>query len=313
MEQLLTIAIPTYNRPEHIQNQVRLILPQLNKDVCLVVYDNCSQNPVKDLFTENELSLFTIIRNRMNVGGDANIARCFENCTTAWLWTLSDDDYVKANAVEIALTEINQNFGAVFINFWSDPSFKTIGFEELTYKFRNARVYSNSFTMSNCAYNMSKLRDSLQDYYNNLSSMTGTIILVLKYVQKHNGAVCVFPDKSPINIYNTEVGWNYGVYIRRTKQFMDTFKAEGKRNYNRTLFIGYNKTNYLLIVANRKESKMSYLKRWRAFRDTINNQGIFNAMFFTPQYLIYTFFYLIFQHKWLNWIVSIKRKIFDNK
>ena len=310
MEKILTIAIPTYNRPAQIQKQIRILLPQLSEQVCLVVYDNCSECPIKDMFTENELSQFTIIRNRVNVGCDANIARCFENCTTPWLWTLSDDDYVKDIAIEIALTEIRNNLEAVFINFWSDHYFKTIGFEELANKFKSARVYSNSFTMSICAYNMSKLRDSLQDYYNNLSSMMGTIILVLKYVQRHDRAFCIFTDKSTIIQFNAAVGWNYGHYILRTKLFMDSFKDESNRNYNKTLFLGYHKTNYLLLISNRRESNMSYSQRWRAFGQTIQGQGIFNALIFNPIYLFYAFFSLLFQQRRLRWIVIVKRKLF---
>jgi glycosyltransferase involved in cell wall biosynthesis len=312
MDQILTISIPTYNRSEQIQTQVRLLLPQLNKRVLLVVYDNCSKKLVKELFTENELSQFTIVRNRMNVGGDANIARCFEYCTTPWLWTLSDDDYVKSDAVGIVLTEITQNLESVFINFYCDHYFKTVGFEELAYEFRSPTVFGNSFAMASCAYNMSKLKDSLQDYYNNLSSNLGTIILVLKYVQRHKEAKCIFTDKSPIKDYNTEVGWNYGVYIRRTKQFIEAFEGGNIRQYNRTLFLGCHKVNYLLILMNRKGSKMSYCQRWRTYKQTIQNQGFFNALLYSPKIMTFTFLYLILQHRWLKWILSLNRIIKNN-
>ena len=137
----------------------------------------------------------------------------------------------------------------------------------------------------------------------------GTIILVLKYVQRHDRAVCIFTDKSPISTYSTEVGWNYGVYIRRTKQFIDTFEGVNNRQFNRTLFLGCHKINYALIILNRKDSKLSYCQRWRAYRQTIQNQGFFNALLYTPKSIIYTFLYLILQHKWLNWIVIVKRKL----
>lgn len=313
MKQILTIAIPTFNRPGQIQTQVRLLLPQLNEGVCLVVYDNCSQNPVKELFTEKELSQFSIIRNRMNVGGDANIARCFENCSTPWLWTLSDDDYAKSNAVEIVLTEINNNFEAVFLCFWSDRYFKTIGFEELAYEFRSTRVFTISFAMSFCTYNMSKLQNSLQDYYVNLSSMVGTIVLVLKYVQRNSQAVCIFTDKIPISTYDSEVGWNYAVFICRSRLFIEAFDGENNRQYNQTLFLGYHKTNYSLVLLNRNGSKLSYRRRWRAYRQIIQNQGFFNALRYTPKHMIYVFLYLIMQHKWLQLIVIVKRKIFGQK
>ena len=51
---ILTIGIPTYNRPESIKKSVRALLPQLNDQVVLRVWDNCSDTPVADLFTEEE-------------------------------------------------------------------------------------------------------------------------------------------------------------------------------------------------------------------------------------------------------------------
>jgi glycosyltransferase involved in cell wall biosynthesis len=97
---LLTIAIPTYNRPEQIQRQVRSLLPQLHSQIVLVVCDNCSPISVQSLFNEEELSYFKIERNSVNIGGNPNIARCFEICETKWLWILSDDDSVSNNAIE---------------------------------------------------------------------------------------------------------------------------------------------------------------------------------------------------------------------
>lgn len=66
---ILTIGIPTYNRPESIKKSVRALLPQLNDQVVLRVWDNCSDTPVADLFTEEEKQKFNIVRNRTNIGG----------------------------------------------------------------------------------------------------------------------------------------------------------------------------------------------------------------------------------------------------
>ena len=257
MDRILTIAIPTYNRPEQIQIQVRLLLPQLNERVDLVVIDNCSPIPVKELFTNDELSKFSLIHNRVNIGADANIARCFETCSTPWLWTLSDDDFVKSNAIETVLAEITQNPEAVFLCFWSDHYFKTVGFEDLANKFRSAKIFGISFSMSFCAYNMSKLQKSMEDYYINLSSMVGSIILVLKYVQANDEVVCVFTNNPPIKAYDSEVGWNYADFIRRSRMFVEAFGRKNRRKYQKTLFLGYYKINYSLLIINRKGSNLS--------------------------------------------------------
>ena len=96
----LTITIPTYNRPDHIQRQVRDVLKQMTDEVALVVFDNCSDTPVSNLFTDEEKKKFDIIRNPVNIGGDANQARCLESVPEGWAWTLGDDDTIVDDAIQ---------------------------------------------------------------------------------------------------------------------------------------------------------------------------------------------------------------------
>jgi glycosyltransferase involved in cell wall biosynthesis len=305
---LLTICIPTFNRPEEIKKQVYLLLPQLDERVHLVVYDNCSDTPLNSYFTENELSKFTLIRNKVNVGADANIARCFENCETKWLWTLSDDDFVRQDAVKFIMEHLNNKSDTVFLNFCKGLSFKTKGFNELINEFKNPTVFSSSFTMSSCLYNVNKLKFSLQNYYSNLSSMMGTIILVLKYVQINEDAICEFIDESLIDSYNDQVGWDYRVYIRRTRLFIDAFynKSRSNQDFNKTLYLGCHITNYYLIYNDRNKKKVSHGERWGLFLFSIKNQGIINSVLYCPKTIIRVFLHLIFQHKYIKALLRLK-------
>lgn len=297
-EAKLTIAIPTYNRPDAIEKQIRLLLPQLNNQVQLIVYDNFSEPSVKSLFIEKELNQFTLIRNRVNVGGDANIARCFENCETMWLWTLSDDDFVRKDVVEYLLEKVNNNSEAVFLNFCEGHSFKTVGFKQIISKFKSGTVFTSSFTMSSCLYNMDKLQSSLFDYYSNLSSMVGTIILVLKYIQRNDDAICRFIDDTLIENFNDEVGWDYRTYVRRTRLFVEAF-SDRKQNkeFNRTLFLGCYLTNYWLIANNRNQKKVSVKERWVLFLLVLKNQGFLNATRNCPRTVLHVFKRLVLSAK----------------
>lgn len=290
---ILTISIPTYNRPHFIQLQIRKLLPQLDGRVKLIVYDNCSFPSVESYFSEIELEKFTIIRNSVNVGADANIARCFENCDTKWLWTLSDDDIVKDNAIDILFNEIEVSKEVVFINFCPGLSFQTNGFFEFANKFDSSTVFSSSFTMSSCVYNIDKLKDYLRYYYDNLSSMVGTIILVLKYLLITENGLCKFIDKTPIQIFNNEVGWDYSIFIKRSRLFIESFNDLLGFNFNKTLFLGCHLTNYNLLIIDRKESKVTYVNRWKLFFRVIYNQGFFNALLYSPRIVVRTVFILL--------------------
>jgi glycosyltransferase involved in cell wall biosynthesis len=106
MPRRLTIAIPTYNRPEPLRRTLLALRPQANEDVELVVVDNASTPPVEPVVNEvmaGSAWAFRVIRNAANIGMCANILRCFEVANTDWLWALSDDDAVDPAAIETIL------------------------------------------------------------------------------------------------------------------------------------------------------------------------------------------------------------------
>jgi glycosyltransferase involved in cell wall biosynthesis len=118
---MLTIAIPTFNRPKELEQCVKALLPQLTSDVELLIVDNASDVPVTTVLAEL-LPKFPdvnirIHRNAHNIGGNSNILRCVEFSETEWLWLLGDDDVPHENALQTALDEIAKNPKAICINF----------------------------------------------------------------------------------------------------------------------------------------------------------------------------------------------------
>lgn len=122
----LTIAIPTYNRPDRIKNTIVELLPQLTPEVKVTVLDNCSDVNINDLLTRHFGNRLTdkveVIRHRVNIGADANFQRCVEICTTPYIWMLGDDDKLERNAVALILEELNnfKNHDLIGINFNSN-------------------------------------------------------------------------------------------------------------------------------------------------------------------------------------------------
>ena len=101
---ILTIAIPTYNRFETVCANIKLLVPQMSPDVCLLVIDNASTDGTRDLNdwvrANHPDASIRVIRNVTNVGAGANVTRSFELVDTPWVWTLSDDDPVHPDAVD---------------------------------------------------------------------------------------------------------------------------------------------------------------------------------------------------------------------
>jgi glycosyltransferase involved in cell wall biosynthesis len=110
---VLTIAIPTYNRPAQLNKTLGIILPQVVKDrrVCLLILDNHSEVPAAEILNSFGIAIqsdrIRVVRNFVNIGANANIMRCFELCETSWLWVLGDDDDPSPDAVKTILQDVH--------------------------------------------------------------------------------------------------------------------------------------------------------------------------------------------------------------
>lgn len=104
---LLTIAIPTYDRLPQLRAHLPSLAAQWTPDVELLIVDNTSPSPVEPLAQELLQTLppagWRVVRNRANIGMNANFLRCFELCQTEWLWIVSDDEQLRPDAVATVL------------------------------------------------------------------------------------------------------------------------------------------------------------------------------------------------------------------
>src|SRR6478752_9952102 len=107
MPEILTVAIPTFDRPLRVCERIRELLPQLNGSVKLLIIDNNSpddvENYVRIAFPDLPENVH-FRRNRSNVGLAGNICRCIEYAESEWVWLLGDDDQVMPDAIA-AITE----------------------------------------------------------------------------------------------------------------------------------------------------------------------------------------------------------------
>lgn len=119
---ILTVVIPTFNRPYELTNCVARLLPQIRSTgVRLIILDNASPAPaisvIAPLLTESDSNAVTVVRHPANIGGNANILRCFEIPTTPWVWILGDDDMPSDQAIHKILDALKLHPDAAVINF----------------------------------------------------------------------------------------------------------------------------------------------------------------------------------------------------
>ena len=103
-EILLTIIIPTYNRPQLLLKAVNSALAQTIDSLEVIVVDDCSSQPI-DLPEDPRLR---IIRLEQNKGGAAARNIGVEAARGKWITFLDDDDLLLPNMAEISLATLQQ-------------------------------------------------------------------------------------------------------------------------------------------------------------------------------------------------------------
>lgn len=175
----LTIAIPTYNRSQQLADTLSVILPQVVNDdrVYLLILDNHSEVPASEVLTSLGIHFpgnrVQVVRNRVNIGANANIMRCFEFCETQWLWVLGDDDAPVADSVGIILGTVDNSLSYIYYTvpaiqkplFMSEDadSVTGTGFEALVDRFGGA-IDQLAF-LSASVFNMEFIRPYILEGY----------------------------------------------------------------------------------------------------------------------------------------------------
>jgi len=119
---LLSIAIPTYNRANFLDQNLGAIVQQLNaflaENVEIIVSDNCSSDrtfETVDRYIKSGLQI-KYIRNERNLGWARNFTQCFKMAKGKYVLLLGDDDQIAPGGLKTLLGYINSsNYGVVAI------------------------------------------------------------------------------------------------------------------------------------------------------------------------------------------------------
>lgn len=186
---LLTITIPTFNRPKQLLSTLNALLPQLTPECQIFILDNNSTLPIDFIFDsisdKNNLKRIEIIKNKVNIGACANVARCIELCSTPYIWILSDDDFPLPNAIDTITKNIKEQPEIVFFNYYCElyerhKSRVTVGLVDFI---SNIDDFSNLLFLSNNIYRMDFLRDNIQYAYQYSYTLAPQLAILLQSLE----------------------------------------------------------------------------------------------------------------------------------
>jgi abequosyltransferase len=128
---LLTIAIPTYNRAQFLNQCLDALLQQLSDAmkprIEFIVSDNCSPDNTADVVAQHRALGHNIayIKNPENIGADGNIAACFTKATGKYVWVFSDDDFLLPGYLKFIFDLLDkQEWGTLYLStLWYSAEF----------------------------------------------------------------------------------------------------------------------------------------------------------------------------------------------
>jgi len=109
MNPLVSVVIPTHNREEGLPEAVHSVLDQTVDDLEIIVVDDYSATPARDVLEEIDDDRLTVLRHEQNRNGAAARNTGIDHATGEYITFLDDDDTWKPEKLERQLTAIEQS------------------------------------------------------------------------------------------------------------------------------------------------------------------------------------------------------------
>jgi glycosyltransferase involved in cell wall biosynthesis len=108
---LVSVGIPTYDRPETLERAIRSVLAQDERDLEVVVADDASPNPGTAAVCERlaaQDGRVRVLRNEVNLGHAGNYQHVLEAARGEFFMWLADDDWIDPAYVSRCLAELRR-------------------------------------------------------------------------------------------------------------------------------------------------------------------------------------------------------------
>ncbi|MCK9581411.1 MAG: glycosyltransferase [Methanoregula sp.] len=142
----VTIAIPTYNRPEYLPQAIKSVLNQTCQDFEIIVFDSGSDYDVQKLISAFDDSRIKLQKSENIINNKSNFRRIFNfKYDTEYLIVFHDDDMMHPQLIERELVLMEKYFDLVWvgtgINFVKNYS-KMEVFKVLS-ELKNYKIYNS--------------------------------------------------------------------------------------------------------------------------------------------------------------------------
>lgn len=123
VETLVSVGIPTYNRPDGLRRTLECITEQTYKNLEIIVSDNCSPGPDTEAVVREFMardSRIQYFRQEINMGPMFNFQFVLDKANGEFFMWAADDDLWDHNFIYSCISYLikNPEYGVVFTKFW---------------------------------------------------------------------------------------------------------------------------------------------------------------------------------------------------
>ena len=156
---LLSICIPTYNRPEHLRNCLDSISQQNARDFEVCISDNASKSDITKIIKPFKKKFrIKYKRNKRNLGFAMNVLNVSLMAKGKFIWFLGDDDLLNKNSLNYLINLIKKNKKINF--FWINSYYLDVSY---------LKKVSNNFDINNLPKNLKthspQKKDRILDFF----------------------------------------------------------------------------------------------------------------------------------------------------
>lgn len=326
---LLTIAIPTYNRNEILAENLARLIPQLTEECELLIIDNNSplsvEESLKNVLIDKNIFKLRIIRNATNIGGAANIIRCFEESSGEWTWLLGDDDQPLDDAIKKITRILNFYKDIDFINFsffsGQNVDFKDVGFLSLI---KNIKSFGNLLFISDGVYKTDFIKSFAYIGYNYIYTAAPHVAMVVAMLKSGKGFFLC--KEAVVKAIQVDPGgrWNYvKVHAQLCSLGYLSFLDEKEQQlFSRRIYENYGVTSirfilimFMRLIVSSRIYPDEYVILVRYFKQWIENSPIFDLKTFFLSVVARSFYFCLWFPRLsfllLKFISIFKKNLFN--
>lgn len=226
---LLTIAIPTWNRPEAISERLSELAGNVPEGVEIVVYENGESDSTRNAvlpFLNNKIHYLPCPTNQ---GMLANFLRCIVTRQSEWLWILGDDDAVIPGGITTLVRRLAVQDDTKFIT--CRPIYTANGESCVVNSVQelfHATSFADALFISSTVWRRSAIQDAVGVFIESSYSMSPQLVSMLQILDANSTNGIVYPDSLVVAKINDH-RWSRLEFIKRVPSVLDFVKFKKSR------------------------------------------------------------------------------------